>query len=617
MKYNLFIIFILFSYNLFSLDIVIYENPPIFHSKSTLKKINENKANNIEIKKYDKSCDIQCMLSNSIYQSYLYYLEEKNGKLFLSIYETKTGNKIFNINKEYRPGNFASLVLKANTLIRVYAYDITDIFQAINKKNIKFLKFFAKNDLKELNGLKMSPLNYALYLKRYDLIEYLMKDKSLLYNKDKDGITPLHRIAEWGNLELFKKYYFSFLIDLKSNNNKTFLHYALSSGNIKLIKFLLKKGFSLEDETRTKRNALHFVAESGNIEAFDFVYEKNKKILDLTMNKQNILHFAAKSGNIELFNKIKLILKEKKFDFDKNQFDRFNKNYIFYSIYADKENYINEFLKEGYKFQDDKYGNTALHYAVINNKMNSIRDLLKLGFNPNKENKNKATPVLLAFRYLNTEDLKELIVDAKFTDIKDINGLNALHYAVLGNRFETVNYLIFNGVDIHSKGNFGENSLVFAILSKSKTLFMYLFFRGVSSDIKLENGDTLLHFASQEKDPWFFNFLIKNNIKIYLENNQNELPLDIAIKESNIDVLKSLSFKNKIEFYRPDKNNNKALEKSIIWNKKEVFKFFLKEKLRFDIPNINQECSLDIAIRLKRKYMISQLKKLGAPNCKR
>jgi ankyrin repeat protein len=597
---------------------VIYENPSSFHNKNTLDEISEKRRNLIEFKKYESSCNINCMLSESLYQSYLYYIEKKGNKLYLDIYETSTGNKIYSLNDIINIDTFKNLVLKGNTLINLYSYEVVDIFQAINQENIKLLKYFSKNkkNLTKTDGLNMTPLNYALYKKKYDLVKYLLAESHVIYDEDIDGITPLHRIAQWGNIELFKKYYFNFLNNMVTKNKENFLHYALISGNIKLINYLLNNGFSLEDKTKLNENSLHFLAESGNLETFKIIYEKYKDITDIAKTGMNILHFAAKSGNFELFKYIEKILKEKNFDIKKNQFDKYHRNYLFYSVLGNKEDYIKNFIDLGQKFENDINNDTALHYAVKEDKIKSIRDLLRLGLSPKDNNKQNKSPILLGFRYLILKDLKEMLNDMTFTDLRDENGLTPLHYAVLGNRFKTINYLLSHGIDINTKSKFGENSLFFALLSKSEALFLYLYYRGVSSDAILENGETILHISAQEKNPWFFNFLLNHNVNIYIENKQKEFPLDIAIKEDNLSVIKSLDIKHKIEFYRSDSNNNRALEKIILFGHKNLFDYMIKEDIRVDVPNANHECALDIAIRLKRLYMISKLNKIGAPRCK-
>ncbi len=619
MRLYILLIFCVYSVNILPLDIVIYENPPMFHGKETIKKIEEKKKNLIEFKKYDKSCNIQCMLSESLYQSYLYYFEIKDKTLYLSIYETKTGNKIYSFNNDLTASSFEDLTLKGNALINLYNYNVIDIFQAIDEENIRLLKHFAKNkkNLSKLNGLNMTALNYALFKKKYNLVKYLLANTKIIYDGDINNITPLHRIAMWGNLKLFKKFYFNFLNYMKSDSGDNFLHYALISGNIELIKFLLNNGFSLGDKNKYNRNSLQFVAESGNIDAFNFIYEKNKEqLLQITKLGQNILHFTSKSGNFELFKQITKLLETKGFELNKNQFDKFHRNYIFYSVMANKEGYIKKFLKINQKFELDTIRNSALHYAIKNEKLNAVRDLISLGLDIKKENKNKQTPVLLAFRYLNLENLKEMLTDLSFTELKDSNGLTPLHYAVLGNKFKTINYLFSQNIDINTKSLYGENSLFFAILSKSEALFLYLYYRGVDSNIVLKNGETLLHMAAQEKNPWFFNFLINHNENIYKVNKRNEFPLDVAIKEDNLSIVKSINSKHRQEFYRPDAYNNRALEKVILWGYKDIFDYLIKKDIRTDFINNNHECALDIAIKAKRNYIISELKRIGATKCK-
>jgi ankyrin repeat protein len=107
---------------------------------------------------------------------------------------------------------------------------------------------------------------------------------------DNWGETPLHIVAEKGDIELAK-----LLISKGADVNAgtitgtTPLYYATRKGNIEIVKFLVSKGANVND-----RDALSVAAEKNELEVVQFLVSKG------AVANQGALFRAVENGNIEI-----------------------------------------------------------------------------------------------------------------------------------------------------------------------------------------------------------------------------------------------------------------------------------------------------------------------------
>ena len=603
-KLNTIIIIFLLNFTLIAMDIVIYEKVP--HSKSMEVKLSRGDRGSVIIKKYSKE-SLDELFSKNRYSKLLIISKIIKDDLVIESYKIQTKKSFLTFREKNRGNLFFKLVSKLILLYDLESKDNLTIFQAIKNNDLKLVKSL---NLNKKNIMGMTPLNYALSLKKYDLIKYLLIDDKQIYESDNFGVTPLHRILEKGDLDLFKKYYTIILKDGRTKSNETFLHFAALSGNLDLVKYLLSIGFDMKAETLQNKNILDFAVISGNIKLVEFLLKKDKTLLTKkTKNGKNILHFAIQSKNIQFVKEIIKLLKKENFDIFKNQLDNYKNNYYFYAALTDDVKYSKEVEKLGFLPENiDK----IIYFLIINNRVNMLQELISTHKIDIFKKGKYGIPALHIARYLYLNDFKRFINSSeKIKKIKDDNSLNALNYAVLGGNFGVLIYLQNIGMDINYVTKNGENLLYFSMIGGYKNIFFYLLNKGVSSDIKLKDNNSLLHIAAE--DNWFYKILIKYNPKLEKERNKfGEYPVHFVVKFGNLELLRDIVSRDILSIYLYDNLGNDLIKTSIYTKQDKILDYLLSLRPRLNITNTHNETALDIAILTKNNHAILQLSKFKA-----
>lgn len=104
------------------------------------------------------------------------------------------------------------------------------------------------------------------------------------------------------------------LLHAKNSEGWNSIQYAAKSGNIKVFKYLVEMGVSIENTSdQTGKNCLHTACEKGSIEICQYILEEKKNktlIMQRDKHKQHVGHFAAKSGNIKILKLLSEHLKD-------------------------------------------------------------------------------------------------------------------------------------------------------------------------------------------------------------------------------------------------------------------------------------------------------------------
>src|SRR5436190_9735469 len=152
-----------------------------------------------------------------------------------------------------------------------------------------------------------------------DIFVSLMKNKTNLNIKDKDGNTLFHIAAKYGHRDLIKllatydisegkmdslwQFFFGTKrpdINSQNNNGDTPLHYATENNDFQIIALLLWN--KADPSIRNKKNytVLLRAAEKGDIENTLYFMDFSDEYYKETLNGNNILHIALSNNRQEL-----------------------------------------------------------------------------------------------------------------------------------------------------------------------------------------------------------------------------------------------------------------------------------------------------------------------------
>ncbi|XP_020917386.1 palmitoyltransferase AKR1 isoform X2 [Exaiptasia diaphana] len=140
----------------------------------------------------------------------------------------------------------------------------------------------------------------------------LERDPSLVHSVGWHGMTPLHRAATRGNLEILQ-----ILLEFGANVNalngfgETPLHFACQTASLKFVGILVNKGADIKVIDNGGRSSVHHAARSGSVWKIHYFVTLGLDLHKRDSRGQTVLHIAAECGHIDL---IQYCLRNKRFD---------------------------------------------------------------------------------------------------------------------------------------------------------------------------------------------------------------------------------------------------------------------------------------------------------------
>jgi len=303
-------------------------------------------------------------------------------------------------------------------LIKLLLSKNKNTINKINKKGLSAIFYSVKNGDNEINDYlikngastntfaskKMNLAMFALKYKANNLAYRLIKDIKSIKNKndirslvyeDEDHWTIMEYASRYGSYRILKHLFQQKVKYPKSIDEDSYspLMLAVKHSGPKVVKILLKNKAKANEALKYK-GALMFAIEKNKYEVAKLLIKHKAGAFIRDYRLWNSLFYAVRYSDVKMF---KLILKE--IEFDKNP--KTGKDDNLFLIASLKKGNV-EILKEINKLKiidvnaKNIIGETALIVAVKNNHIKNIKYLLSIGANPS---------------------------------IKDINGLNAYHFA--------------------------------------------------------------------------------------------------------------------------------------------------------------------------------------------
>ena len=282
--------------------------------------------------------------------------------------------------------------------------------------------------------------------------------KNIRYNKDTNGITPLHYLAYHNSDENTIDYAFNKMTDIniRDNYGRTPLHFSLmGANNLSIMKKIIQLGGDINLRDAEGNQAIHFAA----------VYMKNEKLIKEIINKggdvnkknskgYNPLHLGCMNNSNLSVEILEALLKSSK---NINELTENNYNALTLALESNKSDEILSMLIDSgidvnQKNNDDM---VALHFAAaLREKTEVFFKLVAAGANITVENSNGDTPLhFIAAHNKTTEALK--IIDLYHEKNIDMNIVNhdqrtPLHHACYINKnYKMIDKIIKCGGDIN------------------------------------------------------------------------------------------------------------------------------------------------------------------------
>lgn len=177
------------------------------------------------------------------------------------------------------------------------------LLYAIRNVNIDAVRFLLDKGLNISKAFKFGEtiLHTACNIGDKEIIELILQADESLLNKPNDyGVMPIHVISKRGNIEsllyLISK---GALVEAVDENGETILHYAVISGRISILEYILRyTDISIDATDNRGKTALHLACEKGKTDIISYLIEMyaNQDISDNLGNTP--IFYTVKNGSI-------------------------------------------------------------------------------------------------------------------------------------------------------------------------------------------------------------------------------------------------------------------------------------------------------------------------------
>lgn len=305
---------------------------------------------------------------------------------------------------------------------------------------------------------------WAAFLKRWDLLEGLLKAGADLQFCDQNGISALHLAAFSGCLATL-----NLLVSKGINVNLqpkcyTPLHCAAFGNAAEAAKFLINSGALITKDTNKpncEESLLHCAVRSNALECLQLFIGEGADVNSLKPNGTNAIHLAADLGHLQC---LEALLNAPNADANVRICIR-EKESTALHLAADEGNVecVDLLLSKGAdaKLKNHR-GFTPLHLAARTSSLECVESLLRNGnADANAEDFDHRTPLHAAVgKSENAYDIMETLIQwGANVNHKDIYGFTALHLAALDGLVQCVEMLIFHGADVTTKSKKGTSAL--------------------------------------------------------------------------------------------------------------------------------------------------------------
>ena len=407
-------------------------------------------------------------------------------------------------------------------------------------------------------------------------VKFLLEAGASHAVKNCEGRTPLHLAALFSGseetIELLLKHGAD--VAAKDDKGSTALHYAGEIGFDNIVKMVLRNGANIATTDKEGRTALHSAAAAGKEAVLEFLLNEGA---DVAMNCKETgataLHLAARSGSLA---SVKTLLAR---GADVSMVDKSGKTVLHWAARSWDLKWELEWETELSRVECLKAGWVAAITEMV-------QCLLQAGADAKLRDREGCTAMHTAASSGNEAVVRVLAKIKALITTQDRTGRTPLHYAVTSGRVAIANMLLENGAwELLSAGE--KNRLIlhdFALhepeiwldpLAEKKGLeglVRLLVEKGANIGEKEARGWTPLEIAVHERNA----NVIRLFLKLWPNENQNEMPLHRAIREGD-DTEVNLLLTSGADMEKKDREGKNALHWAAIMGKKRVLQQLLDD----------------------------------------
>ncbi|XP_069672969.1 ankyrin-1-like [Periplaneta americana] len=498
---------------------------------------------------------------------------------------------------------------------------------------VELTKFLFKNglDLRKtsLNNANQRLLHIAALNNQLELVNMILKNTSVL---PRDG-SILRSIR---NLICFIDSFDN--INTKDINGHTALMYACNSGNLLMVRKMVKSGASIKIFNSKYLNPLYFAAKMGHLPVVEYLLKES----GVHMDEADIclpLHIAVRNGHV---NVVTCFLQHK-IHFD--MVERYGHVLMTIAIMYGQFPIVVCLLQHGIEVsKTDKYGQTLLHIASRKGHSSIAQCLLQHGAGVNIADKFGRTPLHFATEHghVSTAEIllqheaeanvsnrdgwsllhiasqkgllpivQSLLLYGAIAEKADKCGLTPLHIAAQNGHLSVVQCLLEYGTDVNIVDSYGRTSLYLATKDEHLTVIQYLLQQKAEINKADNYGYTALHVAVQNGHESIVQCLLEHQPKVNVTDKYGWTPLHIAAQNGKQTIVKCL-LQNDTEINIASSDGQTPLHIASQNGMSVVVEYLLQHDADVNKEDCKKYTSLHMAVKYTHLNIVKCLLQYGA-----
>ena len=359
-------------------------------------------------------------------------------------------------------------------------------------------------------------------------------DEEILVGDEKE----FHDSCLTGNLILIKDLIKTKIdVNCRNAHDRTPLHLAAGNGHLDIVKVLLQERADIGLSDKFGMDALLWAAWFGHAACVEHLLGAGIKPSTRNKNGFTLLHCCAQNNHYHVIDQISTRL----YDLDKDVADYKGRSCVHIACKHCSFETLDRFLKWGCTpILKDKLGNTPLHIAaeadfpkslVAFNEKHCIHEIL---------NNNFESPLHVAAMKGNHAFCSELLT---YEDDIDVNietneELTPLHYAVMSASCETVEVLLDKGADVDIGDKHNRTPLHFAVARNNSNISRILLSSGgAASSIPNARNETPLHLAAENGNIEITEMLLQHCSNPSIKDEKGNTPLNVASRGNYVTIV--------------------------------------------------------------------------------
>lgn len=386
-----------------------------------------------------------------------------------------------------------------------------------------------------------------------------------------------------------------------THDKRTYIFWAASKGNTKIMKYLLSKGAKINITGSHGYTPLLFAAVGGqkNTEVYDLLIAHGLNIkTNVSPEGANALLLAIGSDN-----NLELTKYFQSKGVDIKSVDNEGNTAFNYAARSGNIAVMKSLLAQGVKFTNEAMVLASLGGRRGSNSIEVFQYLESLGIKPNTVSKSGANALHGIVRRPGQTDLVKYFL-SKGTDVnqKDDEGNTVFMNAAASSDLPTIELLFSSLKDINTVNETGASALALAVKSNTPDVIEYLLDKGAKVNIEDTKGYNLGYYLIESFNTRTattfesrLKLLLGKGLNLTTPQKDGNTLFHLAVAKNDLELLKKLSGLG-IDINAKNKEGNTALHKAAMISKNdEVLRYLISLGAAKDIKTEFEETAYDLA----------------------